>query len=308
MTNSDSGNKLNPGDRVRIAHNPKHDDLYLRDIPALRLAAHGKAGKIAERDTGHGVCFRVVPDGESNARGAWFEADELSPIVTDPDGCEVGAPASPLDVLDAAVQQALAAARREAQGWHSAALLARGEAEGTQERLAEVEAERDALRGACEAATGTQGLAAPSLAQELRETVGGWEATVRAAAVEEAALRGKLGAAEAKLVQTATERRGWRNEALREQSERKAAEERLAAVAQAWGTLRAWMLALPRPLGAAGLATLDAVDKALGGAKPEREDTWEATLEQRVAEIEARLGRLETMGTEPPPRARVSGE
>ncbi len=52
--------------------------------------------------------------------------------------------------------------------------------------------------------------------------------------------------------------------------------------------MRAFLLALPRPLGAAGIEGVDMVDKALGGV------AVGLTLEQRVAEIEARLGRLES--------------
>ena len=65
----------------------------------------------------------------------------------------------------------------------------------------------------------------------------------------------------------------------------------------------AFLLARPRPLGAAGIEGVDMVDAALGGvvAKPaERECCWEQTVEQRVAEIEARLGRLESGGARRP--------
>lgn len=235
MQNSDSGTsiKLNPGDRVRIAHSPKHDREYDANEAPKRAPLHGLAGKIRERQTGHGLCFRVVVD---DGRGAWFEADELSPIVTDADGCEVGAPAAPFDVLDAAVQQALAAARREAQGWHSAALLARGEAEGAWAHVRSVEAGLDALRGKLGAANAEVEEAVAALHREREVRQAAEERLAAECSAHEASALGAV-----KLAR------------------------RLADVGAAWGRMRAFLLALPRPLGAAGIEGVDAVDKALGG-------------------------------------------
>ena len=124
--NSDSGNKLNPGDRVRIKHRPELDGAYSKAGRASRVALNGQICEVIEVDapTAH---VRGADD-------AWFELSEIEL-------------AAPLDVLDAAVQQALAQARREAQGWHSAALLARGEAEEARDALRAVQGEADALRG-----------------------------------------------------------------------------------------------------------------------------------------------------------------
>jgi hypothetical protein len=149
MQNSDSGTKLNPGDRVRVRHRPELDGAYSKAGRASRVALNGQICEVIE-----------VNAPTAHVRGAdvdaWFELSEIEL-------------AAPLDVLDADVQQALAAARREAQGWHSAALLARGEADAARERLAEVEAERDALRGACEAVVGPAvGVSAGALSASVR--------------------------------------------------------------------------------------------------------------------------------------------
>jgi hypothetical protein len=137
MQNSDSGTKLNPGDRVRVRHRPELDGAYSKAGRASRVALNGQICEVIDVD---------APT--AHVRGAdvdaWFELSEI-------------------------VQQALAAARREAQGWHSAALLARGEADAARERLAEVEAERDALRGACEAVVGPAvGVSAGALSASVR--------------------------------------------------------------------------------------------------------------------------------------------
>lgn len=248
MTNSDNGNRPrtaahHPGDLVQVRRNPKHDHHnYSVEQNRARQALAGQIGSIRERAPSG--AYRVAPPG-STERGAWFEADELEPplppigsrvrvkaglhegrvlvvkqhrggeilaeqgprmgwfdpsevepwggeepVVTDADGLPVGGPSPLVDrpvpelragvlaIVDA-LEAKLGTALQEAQGWHSAALLARGEAEGTRERLAEVEAELDALRG-------------------------------------------KLGAAEAMLRAEEGSRVAWRNEALREQGERKA--------------------------------------------------------------------------------------
>lgn len=162
-----------PGDRVRIQHDPKLDREYRADEAPNRAALNGLVGIIRERASAAGMCFRVaVP--ESRTVPAWFEPSELAPIVTDPDGLEVGAPAAPPASALPSPQDALAS-------------------------LAAVVAERDALRA------------------------------------------------------------------------------RLEAASAAWASCRAWLLSLPRPLGTAGLAAVDAVDAALGGpaAKTKIAGPWQ---------------------------------
>ena len=114
MQNSDSGTRFNPGDRVRVRHRPELDGSYSKAGRASRAALNGQDCEVIEVDAP--TVHVRGPDDD-----AWFELNEIEL-------------AAPLDVLDAAVQQALAAARREAQGWHSAALLARGETEGARAR------------------------------------------------------------------------------------------------------------------------------------------------------------------------------
>ena len=229
-----------------------------------------------------------------------------------------------------AVQLALGETQREAKD-------ARQEAREAKDALRAAEAERDALRAACQDAAGTLSLSTVDLAAKVRGmgsaadalrgaceavvgpavgvSAGALAASVRAAwsilkaeqaarydalacerAAHEAtskaadALRGKLGAAAAEVARALVD----------ERAARQAAEERIAAVAQAWSEARdAWRSgdAVRRH------RAEEAVDKALGGvaAKPaERECCWEQTVEQRVSEIEARLGRLESGGARRP--------
>jgi len=258
--NSDSGNKLNPGDRVRVRHRPELDGAYSKAGRASRVALNGQ------------ICEAIEVDAPTaHVRGAdvdaWFELSEIEL-------------AAPLDVLDADVQQALAAARREAQGWHSAALLARGEADAARERLAEVEAERDALRGACEAVVGPAvGVSAGALSASVRAA---WSILKAEQAARYDALACERAAHE-ETGRIADRRRKERDAAVSRAlaAEAALAAERsihetaalgadklarqIAAVRAAWGRMRAFLLALPRPLGAAGIEGVDAVDKALGG-------------------------------------------
>ncbi len=284
MTNSDSGTKLNPGDRVRPS--------FAGDIQIAAVALETR----------------------------WLAAE-----------------------------QAAEEAERQAKVARGEAEEARQEAKDARDELGAIRAERDALRAACQDAAGTLSLSTVDLAakvrgmgseeEALRGKLGAAEgdsATLHAALVaerkESAGWRSRALAAEAKVARE-TEEVARLEAALRtrdvqldeSRTQRKAAEAVLAAersihetaaigadklarqidaVQAAWGKMRAFLLALPRPLGAAGIEGVDMVDKALGGV------AVGLTLEQRVAEIEARLGRLETMGTgmgtEPPARARDS--
>lgn len=297
MTNSDSGNKLNPGDRVRVRHDPWRDDSLQARHADRRAAFNGKIVRVETIERDGDV---LVSEGTDD--GAWFNPAELSPIVTDADGPEVGGPIAPLDVLDAAVQQALAAARREAQGWHSAALLARGEADAARDALRAVQGEADALRGKLGVANAEveEAVAVLHREREVRQAAEERLAAERSAREE----MGRIADRRCKERDAAVSRAlaaeaAWAAErSIHETAALGAVKiaKRLADVGAAWGRMRAFLLALPRPLGAAGIEGVDAVDKALGGAvvQPERECCWEATLEQRVAEVEARLGRLES--------------
>ena len=230
-----------------------------------------------------------------------------------------------------AAEQAAEEAERQAKVARGEAEEARQEAKDARDELGAIRAERDALRAACQDAAGTLSLSTVDLAAKVRGmgsaadalrgaceavvgpavgvSAGALAASVRAAwsilkaeqaarydalacerAAHEAtskaadALRGKLGAAAAEVARALVD----------ERAARQAAEERIAAVAQAWSEARdAWRSgdAVRRH------RAEEAVDKALDGVavKPaERECCWEQTVEQRVAEIEARLGRLES--------------
>jgi hypothetical protein len=269
MTNSDSGTKLNPGDRVRPS--------FAGDIQIAAVALETR----------------------------WLAAE-----------------------------QAAEEAERQAKVARGEAEEARQEAKDARDELGAIRAERDALRAACQDAAGTLSLSTVDLAakvrgmgseeEALRGKLGAAEgdsATLHAALVaerkESAAWRSGALAAEGKLSRE-TEEVARLEAALRTRDvqldesrrQRKAAESALAAersihetaaigadklarqidaVQAAWGKMRAFLLALPRPLvGAAGIEGVDMVDKALGGV------AVGLTLEQRVAEIEARLGRLES--------------
>jgi hypothetical protein len=78
---------------VRIRHNPKHDHhSYSVEQNRARQALAGQIGSIRERAPSG--AYRVAPPGPPE-RGAWFEADELVPIVTDADGLPVGGADAP---------------------------------------------------------------------------------------------------------------------------------------------------------------------------------------------------------------------
>lgn len=289
------------GDRVKVTHRPELDRQFSTPSGAFaRRRNDGYKGKITAESCG---LFEVDTSGPERA---WFDPSELE-AVAEP----VAAP-DPLALASRQAEEAFRAADR----WR-----------------AEYQTTKDEL-GAARLALGVAQREAEDARQEAREA----KDALRAAEAERDALRGKLGAAEADsvtlhaaLVAERKEVAGWRSRAFaaeakvareteevarleaalrtrdvqldESRTQRKAAEARLAAVAQAWGKMRAFLLALPRPLGAAGIEGVDMVDAALGGvaAKPaERECCWEQTVEQRVSEIEARLGRLESGGARRP--------
>jgi len=172
---------------VRVKHNLRHDHhSYSVEQNRARQALAGQIGSIRERAPSG--AYRVAPPG-STERGAWFEADELVPIVTDADGLPVGgADAPPADrpvpelraaiaaIVDA-LEAKLQTANQEAQGWLEAALLARGKAEEARQEaqrlagdLAYIRTERDALRSEADALRGKLGAAAaPTVEQRLAE-------------------------------------------------------------------------------------------------------------------------------------------
>jgi hypothetical protein len=140
-----------PGDRVRIQHDPSRDAGYLPIGIAARRKLNGAEGVIRERSIP--AMFRVEARGDD----AWFAHDELSPIATDPDGFEVGAPAAqPAPVLPAPSRGALVKAQRLQEALDD---------------LASTVDDAQVLRAACEALTGTVGLPAPELAKALLATV-----------------------------------------------------------------------------------------------------------------------------------------
>ena len=339
-----------PGDRVRVKHNLRHDHhSYSVEQNRARQALAGQIGSIRERapsgayrvappgSTERGAWFEadeleapLPPIGsrvrvkaglhegrvlvvkqhrggevlaEQGPRMGWYDPSEVEPwggeepIVTDADGLPVGGPTSPLvdrpvpelragvlAIVDA-LEAKLSIANAEAARWHAAAQEAQGEARDARAARLAGEAERDALRAACEAVVGPAvGVSAEALAHGVKEALAAQMAAVMRTADHRCADARRIAALEA----------------------------RVTAVRAAWGKMRALLLGLHRPLGAVWLDALEAVDAALGGvaAKPEREDCWEQTVEQRVFEVEARLGRLEAMGTgmgtEATARARAS--
>ena len=171
-----------------------------------------------------------------------------------------------------AAEQAAEEAERQAKVARGEAEEARQEAKDARDELGAIRAERDALRAACEAVTGPAvGVSAQALAAAVKEAL-----AVQLAAV----------------MRTADHR-------CADARRIAALEDRVAAVRAAWGRCRTWW----SPASEDERATMEAVDKALGGvaAKPaERECCWEQTVEQRVSEIEARLGRLESGGARRP--------
>ena len=317
MTNSDSGTKLNPGDRVRVRHDPKRDDSLQARHADRRAAFNGKIVRVETIERDGDV---LVSEGTDD--GAWFNPAELSPIVTDPDGCEVGGPAAPIgpddrvmraeiprDAADAlaVIIEALGElprARQEAQGWHSAALLARGEAEEARQEakrlagdLAYIRAERDVLRGKLGAAEADSATLHTALVAERKESAG-WRSRALAAEAkipreteEVARLEAALRTRDVQLNESRTQRKAAETALAAERSIHETAAigadklaRQIAAVRAAWGSYQAhaWESAEAKH------RAEEAIDAALGGV------AVEATLEQRVAEIEARLGRLES--------------
>lgn len=298
------------GDRVKVAHRPELDRQFSTPSGAFaRRRNDGYKGKITAESCG---LFEVDTSGPERA---WFDPSELEPVAE-----PVAVAPDPLALASRQAEEALQAADRWRAEYQTAkdelgavqlalgetqreAKDARQEAREAKDALRAAEAERDALRGKLGAAEADSATLHAALVAERKE-VAGWRSRAFAAEAKVARETEEVARLEAAL--------RTRDVQLDEsRTQRKAAEARLAAVAQAWGKMRAFLLALPRPLGAAGIEGVDMVDAALGGvaAKPaERECCWEQTVEQRVSEIEARLGRLETMGTgmgtEPTARAR----
>ncbi len=129
-----------PGDRVRIQHDPKLDFGYTHEGRKERARIDGSEAILTSK--GGGSRWYAV----SETLGAWFEPSELRPIVTDPDGLEVEAPAVQPS------RGAIAKAQRLQEALDD---------------LASTVEEARALRAACEAVTGTVGLPAPELAARV---------------------------------------------------------------------------------------------------------------------------------------------
>ena len=191
-----------PGDRVRIQHDPARDPAYSPEHQRARRALAGQIGSVRERRP-DGL-RRVVAPGPALEGGAWFAGDELRPIVTDPDGFEVGAPAQ------------------------VAACCLCGKAREEVPHLVANEAGR-AVCDECIA----QASAMLKAEQPRPALPSPQDALASLAAVV---------------------------------AERDALRARLVAASAAWASCRAWLLSLPRPLGADGLAAVDAVDAALGAS------------------------------------------
>ena len=192
MTNSDNGTSApaahQPGDRVRIRHNPAQNAGYSAEQNRARQALDGQIGSIRERTVTN--AYRVAPPG-STERGAWFEADELEPVAADslPAGDAPRAAPDPLALASRQAEEAFRAADRwraeyqTAKDELGAARLALGvaqreaedarqEAREAKERLGAAEAERDALRGACEAVVGPAvGVSAQALATAVKDAL-----------------------------------------------------------------------------------------------------------------------------------------
>jgi len=269
MTNSDSGNRPahRPGDRVRIRHNPKHDHSYSAEQSQARQALGGQIGSIRERTVAG--AYRVATAG-TVGRGAWFDPSELEPIVLDADGLPVGGTDAP--PVDRPVPGARARVTMSDRAAEALAVLVTELGAGYDASQAG-EALRSALTTANAEAQGWHEAAqdARQEAREARDAAAGLAASVDA-------LRGKLGAAAVEAEEAA-------RALVDERGARQAAEAKLADVAQAWSEARdAW-----RSGDAARRHRAEeAVDRALGGAavKP--------AVEQRMAEIEARLTKLES--------------
>ena len=167
-----------PGDRVRIQHDPARDAGYSPIGIAARRKLNGAEGVIRERAIP--AMFRVEARGDD----AWFAHDELSPIVTDPDGLEVGAPPARSTPREVAARAGAALAAGLADR-----TVALPSPQDDLASLAAVVAERDALRAACEAAVGSTELSTPDLAAWVRGCVARSTAEAKEARGEAAILR-----------------------------------------------------------------------------------------------------------------------
>ena len=167
------------GDRVKVAHRPELDRQFSTPSGAFaRRRNDGYKGKITAESCG---LFEVDTSGSERA---WFDPSELEPVV------EPVAPApDPLALASRQAEEAFRAADRWRAEYQTtkdelgAARLALGvaqreaedarqEAREAKERLGAAEAERDALRGACEAVVGPAvGVSAQALATAVKDAL-----------------------------------------------------------------------------------------------------------------------------------------
>lgn len=290
MTDNDSHSGITIGARVRITHRPELDAQVLGEVPHARALLDGKIGKVLRISGAAPGGFAVHVEGVGSA---WFLPQELAPLVTDPDGFEV-APLVPAKEPQASEHGD--AIRRAAEGLelrlsHALAAVEANAFAAKEARQAaqEAQGERDALRTACEQASGVvvRGGTVAQVAATVLAAAEAWEneaklarADADAAKADLSALRGKLGAANAEVEEAAAM-------LLREREVRQAAEEKLVGLALVQADLDALRAAVEAATGSPEGATVaDLVTNlALLAKRAENERAGWERAEVRTAEL-----------------------